>query len=205
MTTFADTDCDDTTITNPGFEDPIGSTWTVSRSKLYIDATWERLSTLLARTGDYVMRCKLMKSGANYRGSTWIYNQVYPTTAKNHAYRVTVYAKRWLASLGANWALRVQVSSDGALNEYTDYSCGTFTTAWKACTHDFTGDGEDYFTITCYCIADDANTQEYPVIIDDVTLTNLSKDGSWAESVTDTDPGMTEDAAVDPGWTEVTT
>ena len=203
MTDFTDTEADDTTLTNPGFEDPIGSSWTVSQNKVYPTATWERLSTLLARTDNYVMRCKLQSAGANYRGSTWIYNQVYPTTAQNHAYRATVYAKRWLAA-GANWTLRVQVSSDGDLNEYTDYSYSTFTTAWKACTHDFTGDGEDYLTITCYCIADDANSQEYPVIIDDVALTNLTKCGCWDESVTDTNPGMTEDAAVDPGWTEVT-
>lgn len=223
MADFTDTEADDTTISNASFENPIGSTWAVGQSKLYPDATWARLYTLLARTGDYGMRCSLAKSGANYRGSTWIYKIVdYPTTAIGHAYRATVYAKRWLAA-GANWKLRVQVSSAGGLNEYTDYSYSTFTAAWKACTHDFTGDGES-LVITVYCIAVDTNTQQYPVIIDDVALTNLTQTGSWAEDTVaavtlteeaaapgawvedrvTTDPAYTEESAVTNTWTEVT-
>jgi len=202
MTDFTDTESDDTTITNPGFEDPIGSSWTVGRNKLYIDATWARLSTLLARTGDYVMRCSLMKSGANYRGSTWIYNQVYPATAKGHAYRVTVYAREWDA--GGEWVLRVQAGSDAGSLGYTDYEPADCAGEFTALTHDFTGDGEDNLALTIYCIADNTNTIQYPVIIDDISLTNLTKCGCWAEDATDSDAGMTEDTAVDPGWTEVT-
>ena len=181
MTDWTDTAADDTTVSNASFETPIDSSWTVSQNKTYPNATWERLYTQLARTGDYVLRAKLQKAGANYRGSTWFYNiNTYPTTASGHSYRVTVNARRWLNPAGSNWTLRVGVSSNGDLNESTDYANSTFGVDYQACTHDFTGDGEDYFTITVYCIADDANTVQYPVIVDDISLTNLTTSGSWS-------------------------
>jgi hypothetical protein len=231
MTDFVDTETDCLDVTNPGFEQGLGINWAVSQSKVYPDATWTREYSQASRTGDYCMKCTLDHAGANYRGSTWFYNDTpRQTTALGHAYRVTVYAREWRTGLvlhgtPGDWVLRIQVADDGGLNEHTDYAPGDISdTGYTACTHDFTGTGDDELRVVVYCIAEDTNAVEFPLLVDDISFTNLTKAGSWAaedestgswmegarpagawiEDWTIGDPEYEEEAVVTDTWTEVT-